>query len=54
MTDLQNLNILLTGSTGGIGGAILNKLLENKAKVIATGTNEKKLDIIKKNLLMLL
>ena len=48
MTDLQNLNILLTGSTGGIGGAILNKLLENKAKVIATGTNEKKLDIIKK------
>ena len=48
MTDLQNLNILLTGSTGGIGGAILNKLLENKAKVIATGTNEKKLDSIKK------
>ena len=48
MTDLQNLNILLTGSTGGIGRAILNKLLENKAKVIATGTNEKKLDIIKK------
>ena len=48
MTDLQNLNILLTGSTGGIGGAILNKLLQNKAKVIATGTNEKKLDIIKK------
>ena len=38
----------MTGSTGGIGGAILNKLLENKAKVIATGTNEKKLDIIKK------
>ena len=48
MTDLQNLNILLTGSTGGIGGAILNKLLQNKANVIATGTNEKKLDIIKK------
>ena len=48
MIDLQNLNILLTGSTGGIGGAILNKLLQNKAKVIATGTNEKKLDIIKK------
>ena len=48
MTDLQNLNILLTGSTGWIGWAILNKLLQNKANVIATGTNEKKLDIIKK------
>ena len=29
MIDLKNLNIILTGATGGIGGAILDKL-QNK------------------------
>ena len=28
MIDLKNLNIILTGSTGGIGGEILNKLYD--------------------------
>tara|TARA_B100000674_G_C37774058_1_gene883978 strand:+ start:161 stop:898 length:738 start_codon:yes stop_codon:yes gene_type:complete len=48
MIDLKNLNIILTGATGGIGGAILDKLQNNNAKVIATGTNQEKLDLIKK------
>ena len=47
MIDLQNLNIILTGSTGGIGGSILEKLYNSKANIIATGTNEVKLNNIK-------
>ena len=47
MIDLKNLNIILTGATGGIGNAILDKLYNLNANVIATGTNEEKLNIIK-------
>tara|TARA_B100000674_G_scaffold495820_1_gene524301 strand:+ start:1853 stop:2590 length:738 start_codon:yes stop_codon:yes gene_type:complete len=47
MIDLKNLNIILTGSTGGIGGGILEKLSKYNAKVIATGTNLEKLNKIK-------
>ena len=47
MIDLKNLNVVLTGATGGIGGAILEKLYNYNAKIIATGTNEQKLKIIK-------
>ena len=49
MIDLKNLNVILTGSTGGIGGSILEKLSSLNANIIATGTNKDKLDIIKKN-----
>ena len=38
MINLKNLNIILTGATGGIGGAILEKLYHCNAKIIATGT----------------
>ena len=48
MINLENINVILTGSTGGIGGAILDKLNECKANIIATGTNQEKLDKIKK------
>ena len=48
MIDLKNLNVILTGATGGIGGAILEKLYNYNAKIIATGTNEQKLKIIEK------
>tara|TARA_B100001027_G_scaffold214289_1_gene186258 strand:- start:633 stop:1370 length:738 start_codon:yes stop_codon:yes gene_type:complete len=48
MINLENINVILTGSTGGIGGAILDKLNGCKANIIATGTNQEKLDIIKK------
>ena len=47
MIDLKNLNVILTGATGGIGGAILEKLYNYNAKIIATGTNEQKLKLIK-------
>ena len=46
MIDLKNLNIILTGATGGIGSAILDKIYSLKANVIATGTNKDKLDKI--------
>ena len=46
MIELKGLNILLTGSTGAIGGAILSKLLDLNANIIATGTNQQKLDRI--------
>ena len=47
MIDLKNFNVILTGATGGIGGAILEKLYNYNAKIIASGTNEQKLKIIK-------
>ena len=47
MIDLKNINIILTGATGVIGRAILHKLYSYNAKIIATGTNEKKLKDIK-------
>tara|TARA_Y100000590_G_scaffold206881_1_gene234328 strand:- start:220 stop:957 length:738 start_codon:yes stop_codon:yes gene_type:complete len=43
MIDLKNLNIILTGATGGIGNSILDCLINGGAKVLATGTNEEKL-----------
>ena len=46
MIDLKNLNIILTGGTGVIGNAIIDKLISAGAHVIATGTNEEKLKII--------
>ena len=46
MIDLNNSNIILTGATGVIGGSILEKLYKLKAKIIAVGTNQDKLDKI--------
>ena len=47
MINLNNLNIILTGSTGVIGKSILKKLYEANANIIATGTNQNKLHAIK-------
>ncbi len=47
MIDLKNLNIVLTGATGVIGNSILDKLFTAGANILATGTNEQKLKIIK-------
>ena len=47
MIDLKKINVILTGSTGGIGGAILETLYNSNANIIATGTNQNKLDKIK-------
>ena len=46
MIDLSNINVILTGATGVIGGEILDLLNKSKANVIATGTNLKKLETI--------
>ena len=47
MIDLKKINVILTGSTGGIGGAILESLYNCNANIIATGTNQDKLNKIK-------
>ena len=47
MINLKNLNIILTGATGGIGSSILKKLVDQEANVLATGTNEDKLQNIR-------
>ena len=49
MINLKNLNIILTGSTGVIGNSILDKLISAGANVLATGTNEEKLNKIREN-----
>ena len=46
MIDLSNINVILTGATGVIGGEILDLLNKSKANVIATGTNLEKLETI--------
>ncbi len=43
MINLKDLNIILTGATGVIGTAILDKIISSECNVIATGTNELKL-----------
>ncbi len=49
MIDLKNLNIILTGATGIIGNAILEKLISAGSNVLATGTNDVKLQNIQDN-----
>ena len=44
MINLKNTNIVLTGATGGIGNSILEKLVNAEANILATGTNEVKLE----------
>ena len=48
MINLKNKNIILTGATGGIGNSIVDTLINLKAKLLVTGTNEKKL-VCKRN-----
>ena len=47
MSDLTNKNIIITGATGGIGNAIVKKLSENNANILATGTKIEKLEELK-------
>ncbi len=48
MTDINKLNIIVTGATGGIGNAIVENIYEAGANVLATGTNVEKLELLKK------
>jgi short-subunit dehydrogenase involved in D-alanine esterification of teichoic acids len=49
MIDFKNKKILITGATGGIGGALVKKFNSLGGTILATGTNADKLDQIKKN-----
>jgi len=47
--NLKNKKILITGATGGIGNCLVEKFVSLGAIVVATGTNEEKLNSLKKN-----
>jgi len=49
MSELKNKNIIVTGASGGIGNSIVEKLISNGAKVLATGTKIEKLEKLKNN-----
>jgi 3-oxoacyl-[acyl-carrier protein] reductase len=45
--NLKNKKILITGATGGIGYSLVKKFYELDSIILATGTNESKLDQLK-------
>ena len=47
--NLKNKKILITGATGGIGNALVEKFNNLESTIFATGTNEEKLNDLKKN-----
>tara|TARA_Y100000590_G_scaffold462219_1_gene625784 strand:- start:5623 stop:6357 length:735 start_codon:yes stop_codon:yes gene_type:complete len=49
MIDFNNKKILITGATGGIGNALVEKFTSLGGDVLATGTKNEKLDLLKKN-----
>ena len=49
MSSLKNKNIIVTGASGGIGNAIIKKLNETGANILASGTKIEKLEELKKN-----
>ena len=46
--NLKNKKVLITGATGGIGNTIVSKFNSLGSKIVATGTNEEKLENLKK------
>ena len=46
--NLKNKKILITGATGGIGNSLVEKFYNFGANILATGTNEEKLNNLKK------
>ena len=49
MINLKNKKVLITGATGGIGNSLVKKFYELESDIVATGTNETKLENLKKN-----
>ena len=47
MSSLKNKNIIVTGASGGIGNSIVEKLYDNGANILATGTRLEKLEELK-------
>ncbi len=48
MINLKNKRVLITGATGGIGNSIVEKFVSLGTQIVATGTNEEKLNNLKK------
>ena len=48
MINFQNKKIIITGATGGIGSALVEKFTNLGGTVLATGTKNEKLEAIKK------
>jgi 3-oxoacyl-[acyl-carrier protein] reductase len=48
MINFKNKKILITGASGGIGGALVKKFVSLDGNVMGTGTKIEKLDLIKK------
>ena len=48
MIDFKNKKILITGATGGIGKALVKKFTSLEGNILATGTKNEKLDLLKK------
>ena len=49
MNNLKKKNFIVTGASGGIGNAIIEKLNEAGANILASGTRIEKLEELKKN-----
>ena len=47
MINLKNNKVLITGATGGIGGALVKKFLSLNSEILGTGTNPEKLKKLK-------
>ena len=45
--NLKNKKILITGATGGIGNSLVDKFCNLGSNIVATGTNEEKLEKLK-------
>jgi len=48
MINFENKKVIVTGATGGIGNSVVEKFIEMKANVLATGRNVDKLEELKK------
>ena len=47
--NLKNKKILITGATGGIGKSLVQKFYDLEGLILATGTNDEKLNSLKKS-----
>ena len=45
--NIKNKKVIITGATGGIGNSLVKKFAKNGSKILATGTNEDKLNKLK-------
>ena len=48
MINIENKKVLITGATGGIGFSIVKKYYEYNSTILATGSNNEKLNVLKK------